>query len=217
MSFDFRESTALFGGSFHPPHLGHEQAVQGLFQNPGVRKVLILPSYGTPLKRVVVSFEQRMEMAKLAFSHLPHVEVSDFEQKNRTQYTWQLLEKLAPQLKNPAFVIGTDQFVKLVQWAKFPEVMGMCDWIVLLRKPTTMDTLKSVIQKYVQVQVLKTTGNDHEFNTFGKKLKFVPTDAIEVSSTGLREQIAMNNWPAVEPYLNTKVKDYILRNSIYVK
>lgn len=190
MSFDFRESTALFGGSFHPPHLGHTQAVQGLFQNPGVRKVLILPSYGTPLKKVSITFDQRMEMAKLAFTLLPHVEISDFEQKNQIQYTWQLLEKLAPQLKNPAFVIGTDQFIKLDQWAKFPEVMGMCDWIVLLRKPTTLDTLKPVIQKWVQEQVLKTTEHDHEFIAMGKKLKFVPTDAIEVSSTRLREK-----WP----------------------
>ena len=99
MSFDFRDSTALFGGSFHPPHLGHTQAIECLFKNPGVMKIIVLPSYGTPLKKVAVSFDQRMEMAKLAFSSIPSVKVSDFEQKHQTQYTWQLLEKFSPQIK----------------------------------------------------------------------------------------------------------------------
>lgn len=217
MSFDFRESTALFGGSFHPPHLGHTQAITGLFKNPGVMKIVILPSYGTPLKKVNVSFEQRMEMAKLAFSTIPSIKISDFELSHQTQYTWQLLEQFSPQTKNPVFVIGTDQFQKLDQWSKFPEVLGMSDWIVLLRKPNSLDSVKPMIQKLVQDQVLKSTGNEHEFVAMGKKLKFVSTDAIEVSSTWLREKIAMNDWESVKEYIAPNVKEYILRNNIYGK
>ena len=217
MSFDFTDSTALFGGSFHPPHLGHTQAIEGLFKNPGVAKTVILPSYGTPLKKVAVSFEQRMEMARLAFSEIPGVKVSDFEIKHQIQYTWQLLEKFSSQVKNPAFVIGTDQFQKLNQWAKFPEVLGMCDWIVLLRKPTTLDNLKPLIHNFVQEHVLRPSGNEDEFTTKGKKLKFVETNAINVSSTWLREQIALDHWASIENMIAPKVKEYILRNNIYGK
>ncbi len=217
MSFDFRESTALFGGTFHPPHLGHTQAIAGLLKDPGVKKVIVLPSFGTPLKKVAVSFENRLEMAKLAFAGIDAVKISDFEYKHQTQFTWQLFEQFAPQVKNPVFVIGTDQFKKLDQWSKFPEVLGMCDWIVLLRKPTSMDSVEPVIQKYVQEQVLKPTSNDHEFMAKGKRMKFVSTDAVEVSSTWLREQIAMNQWDTVNRFIAPEVKEYILRNKIYGK
>lgn len=217
MSFDFHDGTALFGGSFHPPHLGHTQAIQGLLKNPGVKNVLILPSYGTPLKKVSVSPVQRMEMAKLAFADLPCTTISDFEFKNKIQFTWQLLSGLSNQIKKPIFVIGTDQFVKLDQWMNFPEVLGMCDWIVLLRKPTTLESLNKTIHNYVQMQVLKPSGDDREFITMGKRLKFVETDAIEVSSTLLREQIALGNWEQTKTHLAPAVKDYILRNQIYGK
>ncbi len=217
MSFDFRESTALFGGSFHPPHLGHSQAIEGLLKDPGVNKIIILPSYGTPLKKVAVSAEQRMEMAKLAFSNIASTSISDFELTNKIQYTWQLLSQFSSQVKNPAFVIGTDQFQKLDQWMNFPEVLGMCDWIVLLRKPTTLASMKSMIQKLTQEQVLKPTSNDHEFLTMGKRLKFIHTDAPEVSSTSLREKMALGEWESIENQISPTVKEYILRNNIYGK
>jgi len=215
MSFDFHEATALFGGSFHPPHLAHQQAIQGLLKNPGVKRIVLLPSYGTPLKKVPVSFDQRMEMTKLAFAHTPSVEISDFEKQNQTEFTWQVLEKISGKIPNPVFVIGADQFQKLDQWAHFPQVLGMCDWIILLRKPHTLSTLSPKIRKFVQEHILTPTSNEYEFMTFGKKLIFVTTDAPEVSSTWLREQIALNKWSEVQDFIAPPVKDYILRNKLY--
>jgi len=215
MSFDFRKTTAVFGGSFNPPHLGHAQAIQGLLKNPGVERVLVMPSYGTPLKKVSVTFEQRMEMAQVAFQSIHPVEVSDFERTHRTQFTWQLLEQLGPQIGDLAFVIGTDQFAKLDQWAKFPEVMGMCDWIILLRKPTTLDSVQPLLAKYAAQGLLKSTGNRDEYTVLGKRLKLVETDAIEASSTLIRERMALNQAEQVTHLLAPEVKDYLVRNGIY--
>lgn len=215
MSFDFRKTTAVFGGSFNPPHLGHAQAIQGLLKNPGVERVLVMPSYGTPLKKVSVTFEQRMEMAQVAFQSIHAVEVSGFERTHRTQFTWQLLEQLVPQIGDLAFVIGTDQFAKLEQWAKFPEVMGMCDWIILLRKPTTLDSVQPLLAKYASQGLLKSTGNRDEYTVLGKRLKLVETDAIEASSTLIRERMALNQAEQVTHLLAPEVKDYLVRNGIY--
>jgi nicotinate-nucleotide adenylyltransferase len=217
MSFDFRESTALFGGSFHPPHLGHTQAALGLLSNPGVKKVMVLPSFGTPLKKVTTSFNQRLEMAQLAFEDFDHVEVSDFENEHQTQFTWQLLEKLAPQLKNPVFVIGTDQLEKIDHWAKFPEFLKLCDWIILIRKPSTLESIHPVLKRLTEQQILKPTTNRDEFTVFGNKLKIVPTDAIEVSSSWIREKLAMHEWESVKNLIAPNVRDYIVRNKIYGK
>lgn len=215
MSFDFRKTTAVFGGSFNPPHLGHAQAIQGLLKNPGVNKVLVMPSYGTPLKKVSVTFEQRMAMAKLAFASISQAEVSNFEQTHRTQFTWQLLEQLGTTTGDLAFVIGTDQLAKLDQWAKFPEVLGMCDWIILLRKPTTLDSIQPLIAKYASAGLLKSTGNRDEYTVMGKRLKLVETDAIEASSTLIRERMALNQAEQVHHLLAPEVREFIVRNGIY--
>ena len=76
------ECTALFGGRFDPPHLGHEEALAGLFESPGVARVLVIPSGNPPHKPVTASNEARLEMARAAFlkSNLPGpVEVHPLE------------------------------------------------------------------------------------------------------------------------------------------
>src|SRR3954447_18077682 len=61
------EVTAVFGGRFDPPHLGHREAVRGLFERPGVSRVVILPSASPPHKPTWASAENRAEMASLNF------------------------------------------------------------------------------------------------------------------------------------------------------
>src|ERR1044072_1797188 len=59
--------TAVFGGRFDPPHLGHREAVRGLFEHPGVKRVLIVPSASPPHKPTWATAEQRAGMAGLNF------------------------------------------------------------------------------------------------------------------------------------------------------
>src|SRR4051812_37133027 len=66
----WNEITAVFGGRFDPPHVGHREAVKGLFRSPGVKEVIILPSGNSPHKPSIGTISQRAEMAKLAFSSL---------------------------------------------------------------------------------------------------------------------------------------------------
>ncbi|HUP55886.1 MAG TPA: adenylyltransferase/cytidyltransferase family protein, partial [Bdellovibrionota bacterium] len=67
---NWREVTAIFGGTFDPPHLGHREAVAGLFRNPGVREVWVMPAASPPHKPAIATAEQRLELARLAFG--PH-------------------------------------------------------------------------------------------------------------------------------------------------
>src|SRR3954447_542478 len=79
------EVTAVFGGRFDPPHLGHREAVRGLFEYPGVRRVLIIPSASPPHKPTFAAAEDRVQMAQLNFkstatdSYPPEVEVNLLE------------------------------------------------------------------------------------------------------------------------------------------
>jgi nicotinic acid mononucleotide adenylyltransferase len=120
-------------------------------------------------------------------------------------------------IERPVFVIGSDQFQNLDHWSKFPYFLKFCDWIVLLRRPSTMDSIHPMIQKLVQTQVLSSTSNQFEFLALGKKLKFISTDAMEVSSTWVREKLSLGDWESLKNVIPSKIQEYILRNKIYGK
>jgi nicotinate-nucleotide adenylyltransferase len=64
---NWHEVTAVFGGTFDPPHLGHREAIAGLFKNPGVSRALVIPSFIPPQKPQAVGSDHRVAMAKLCF------------------------------------------------------------------------------------------------------------------------------------------------------
>ncbi len=214
MSFDFRHHTAVFGGTFNPPHVGHVEAVKGLFKNPGVAETLIVPSFGTPQKTSDTSFSSRFEMTRLAF---PDLTVSRVEEELKTQYTWQLLEVLSHNASRLAFVIGTDQFTQIESWANFSNLMSMCDWIVLIRKPHQLDDFSATLKKYCGDGWLQATTNSHEFviKNGNRQLLCVETEAADLSSTEIRKSFALGKIKEVSELLPKNVFEFIERNHLY--
>jgi nicotinate-nucleotide adenylyltransferase len=221
--FTFHEHTALFGGSFNPPHLGHVQAVKGLKEMPKVKRILVLPAHQPSLKEVPISFEHRLAMTKLAMSEMmandDSIEISDLERAEKFQYTWQVLAHLSSKIEKRVFVIGTDQFENLDRWNRYPEVMGMSDWIVLIRKPKRLEELRSTIQKYLLDGWLIPTSIDNQFRIKHsgqeRKICFVETKAVEISSTEIRQKLVTGKREEALPLLAPSVLDYIERNKLY--
>ena len=218
MSVSFTNHLVLFGGSFNPPHIGHAEAAQGLLKNPGVGKLIVLPTYGNAQKPGVPSFHHRYEMAKLNF---PDFEVLNFEQTHQTTSTFQLLScvQLLAGERPVAFIIGTDQLQNLKQWINFPNFMSLCDWIVLVRKPITLDVCADSIRSLEAAGILKSTRDPLEFevraNSKVRFLRFVETNATQISSTQIRETLALGKKSDLAPYLKKDVLEYIERNSLY--
>jgi nicotinate-nucleotide adenylyltransferase len=215
MSTSFQHHLALFGGSFNPPHQGHAIAIEGLRENPGVKGTLVIPSYGTPLKRVAVSFEDRLEMARLAFSHL--AEVSDIEGREKISCTWQLLERFQGLHGKVAFVIGTDQFSSLRAWVRFPWVLTLADWIVLLRKPDGMDAVRQALSGFLAENLIAPTADPLEWRVTGshRVIRFAETRAPLASGTSIREWLESGNKGAAVNLLPKSVLEYIERKHLY--
>jgi nicotinate-nucleotide adenylyltransferase len=229
MSVDFKSHTAILGGSFNPPHVGHVQAARDLLKDHGVKEVLVVPSYGTPLKAVTIDFHSRFQMAELAFRNFEsvnQVRVSDVEQKAKHQFTWQLLEGLSHTHAKLAFVVGTDQLIHFEKWDRFPEVLGMCDWMILKRKPSR-DLSGSLVEKEISAALnnfvsqgwLRSTSNPNEFeirmNGKQKTLLLVETTAPNVSSTEIRAAFAQGRNADVKSLLPKEVYEFIERNKLY--
>lgn len=65
----------IFGGAFNPVHNEHVNIVKYLLTLEGVDTVILLPSVNPPHKECSTSFEQRIDMLKIATSDLercPH-------------------------------------------------------------------------------------------------------------------------------------------------
>jgi nicotinate-nucleotide adenylyltransferase len=211
----WNEITAVFGGRFDPPHLGHREAVRGLFKFPAVKQVLILPSGSAPHKPALANATQRTEMAKLALSDLPFdclpAEIEfDLRELDRARlnptvptYSFETIQQLRAIYPKLAFVIGADQLVALPTWHRFPELLTLCHWIVLERKPQGSQLARQTLQEWEASGLVKAQG-PNSWETTRKPeftIQIVPTEAKDVSSTQIREAIARTGEPPADSIL----------------
>lgn len=73
----------LFGGSFDPVHNGHLKIAESFLKSKVIDRLLILPAPNPPHKpgQVQASFEQRVEMLRLAFGESGDILISDIEKR----------------------------------------------------------------------------------------------------------------------------------------
>jgi nicotinate-nucleotide adenylyltransferase len=226
--------TALFGGTFDPPHVGHRLAVDGLFKDPGVRAVRILTSPAPPHKPTNAPVEARLEMARLCFvessSAWPGrgpVSIDMTEHKRAASlpagspiYSFDTLSELKRDLPQLAFVIGTDQLEKFHTWHRFPDILGLCHWIVLERKASTPSAGASAGIGRKVLSVLEGSGllsvesDGYRVRKGGTFIQVFPTPAPAVSSTQIRESLARSGNPP-EGSILPEVGAYLMKHRFY--
>lgn len=132
--------TAIYGGSFNPPHLGHVKAAATVWEKLEPDRFLIIPTNIPPHKDIAEgspSPEQRMELCRLAFQDIPGVELSDMEIKrdgrSYSADTVSILREKYPE-DELYLVIGSDMFLSFCQWYKFQYLLENCVLTVLSRE-----------------------------------------------------------------------------------
>ena len=140
--------SAIFGGSFDPPHLGHVEIVKKAFQELDIDKLIIMPNYLNPLKH---SFsappELRLKWLKEVFKNFNNVEVNDFEiSKNRPVYSIETINHFKPDY----FIIGSDNLKTLDKWHKIDEILKKTELVVAKRGAVD----KNLLSKYNIKKVL---------------------------------------------------------------
>lgn len=210
----------MFGGTFDPPHVGHLEAVRGLFENPGAREVWVLPASIPPQKKSLATSEQRVEMTKIVFSDTKDVKVDlrEIERGKRNpaapSYSFDTLNEICQEVSRLAFVIGNDQLRDLHSWYRFPELLGLCHWVVLARKPDGMALVYSILQEWRGSGLALPRGNDCWQLKGGSYLRAVLTEAPDVSSTSIRQQISRTG-ELPEESIPIKLINYLNIHRIY--
>jgi nicotinate-nucleotide adenylyltransferase len=119
--------TAILGGAFDPPHLGHVALGEGALGALGADRLLVLVLTAPGHKQTVLDADTRLSLARLAFGDLPDTEV----RLDDHAYTVDYLRDERPQ--NAVFVIGADQWATFEAWREPDEIKRLIPIAVAAR------------------------------------------------------------------------------------
>jgi nicotinate-nucleotide adenylyltransferase len=158
----------VFGGAFDPPHIGHLVVAQDLIEQLDLDLLLVVPSARPPHRKAVLTAEERLSLARTAFSDDPRIEVSDIElRRPGPSWTVDTLEEIR-KLWEPGellLVIGVDQYRSLDSWRDPERILELAELAVMPR--------------------------DGEFPRENPRYPFVtaPVTRVDVSSTRVRDRL----------------------------
>ncbi len=118
------KTIALFGGSFDPPHIGHEAIAKAALNFKDIQKVVVMPTYLNPFKSISHnSHEDRFKWLNEMFKDYKNIEVSRFEidQKKKVPSIVTVKHLLKKYLKI-YLIIGADNLSTLKKWHKYEEL-----------------------------------------------------------------------------------------------
>ncbi|MCK6489085.1 MAG: nicotinate-nicotinamide nucleotide adenylyltransferase [Planctomycetes bacterium] len=119
--------TAIFGGAFDPPHLGHVMCAMHARLVGGADEVWVLPSARHPYHKPLTPFVHRLELCRLAFADLPFVQVREDELANPDGYTIGLVELLRAAHPGRRWLLvgGSDTARDLPNWQRGAELAAL--------------------------------------------------------------------------------------------
>jgi len=128
----------ILGGSFDPPHLGHQILALCALALEDIDALWVIPCADHPFSKKLSTFDHRMEMCRLAFGSMDkRVKIVDIERTlPGPSYTVQTLEAIRK--KQPAasltFIMGSDVYLDLPKWREPERIAQLCQLAVFLRQ-----------------------------------------------------------------------------------
>jgi nicotinate-nucleotide adenylyltransferase len=197
----------IYGGTFDPPHIGHEYILKEFIKQINLDKVYVMPTYIPPHKQVSMSVDPltRLEMAKLAFEKISDkIIVSDLEIIRRgMSFTADTISYFVDYgEKNEVFLlVGTDMFLTLSEWRR-P--------FYIFNKSTIVHA-KREEDKFFE-EIIKEKIEDYQ-QGFNATITSLNINVIDVSSTQIRNKIKNNE--DVSDLLSREVIEFIQAKSLY--
>lgn len=137
-------NVALFGGSFDPPHIGHEAVIKAALESLEVEWLLVVPAFLNPFKsRSFAPAEKRLEWMRLLTKGMPRVNVLDFEimqgEPTPTIRTVQHIRE-SYQPEKVYLIIGADNLSSLHKWHRYQELKESVEFVVATREGVRVES-----------------------------------------------------------------------------
>ena len=195
---------AIYGGSFNPPHLGHEAAIRAVLDKIHPDELRVIPAATPPHKTLAKgspNAEERMHLAQLAFGDLPRVTVSDMElRREGKSYTADTIRALKLEVPGARLylVVGTDMLETFTEWYEFAYILRYVTLVALARDFGELEHVRACAE---------TLRRD-----FGARVRVLTAKPLPVSSTQLRMLLPMRHGTE---FLSPKVYAEIIRKRLY--
>ena len=192
----------LFGGSFNPPHKGHEHLAKVLHEALNLDEVILIPAKKPPHKSDAeyASAEDRLKMCQLMAENYDWLRTDDYEllqeRVSYSYYTIRHFKKLYPEEKF-YFLAGGDMLSSFTEWFRWQEILEMTALACIAREQDEYQKLLPYAEK------LRQNG----------EIFLVNADIFTVSSTKIRDIIRKNQNSSC--YLSEKIVKYIREKNLY--
>jgi nicotinate-nucleotide adenylyltransferase len=128
----------ILGGSFDPPHLGHQLLAVCALALEDIDELWVIPCADHPFAKKLSSFDHRIQMCRLAFSAMDkRVKIVDIERSlpgpSYTVKTLDAIRKKQPDL-SLTFIMGSDVFLDLPKWREPERLAQLSQLSVFLRQ-----------------------------------------------------------------------------------
>jgi len=149
------ESIALFGGSFDPPHLGHERLVEEALKVLEIDKLIVVPTFLNPFKSTShYTPQERLALSKALFEPFEKVLVDDYEiQEGRATSTVQTLRHFQKSYNVSYVIIGADNLENIDQWKEFEYLNSQIIWVIARRSGYAIESDKLRDFKILNIDV----------------------------------------------------------------
>ncbi|MCW8895784.1 MAG: nicotinate (nicotinamide) nucleotide adenylyltransferase [Sulfurimonas sp.] len=129
------ETIALFGGSFDPPHIGHEAIVKSLCNFKDIDKVIVMPTFLNPFKsKFYAPSSLRVKWLKKIFSDYKNVEISSYEvEQKKAVTTITTVKHLLKSYKKIYLCLGADNLALLHKWHSYDELKELVTFVIAPR------------------------------------------------------------------------------------
>lgn len=194
----------IYGGTFDPPHIGHLTAADTARQQLGLDRLIMIPAGIPPhkmLKNNSASGEDRFNMTCLAAEYIGGAEVTDMELlRGGKSYTYDTLTELRKTYPDDELYmfIGTDMLGIFEQWYRFEDIFSLCTVTVFARKEDDGEFIAAETKRLSE--------------KYGANIAIVENDAVDISSTELREMLASRTGGRFIP---DGIYEYIVKNGLY--
>lgn len=187
----------LFGGSFNPPHLGHEIVLKQIFELkliPNLDQIWLLPEYRHSFAKnaVLAPVEHRLAMTKILLNHEIKLQTCCIEKKmsgNTIEHITYLKNKFPRH--QFSFLMGSDNLAGFTLWPQWPELLKLMTFYIYPRANCPFKPLYPNMKPLTHPQQIITN----------------------ISSTMIRQRIKQGL--KVEHLLPGRINRYLILNRLY--
>ena len=194
--------SAILGGTFNPPHIGHLVMVQEALDQLALDRVVLMPVAHPPHKEAPEDpgAAVRLDLCRLAVADAERVEVSDLEiERGGASYTVDTLRALHATSPGDdlTFIVGGDMAPRLPSWREPEEVLRLATLAVAEREQVSRADIER------RLESLGAAG----------RVRFFDMPRLDISSSDVRARVATG--APIRHLVPDAVAEHIGRHGLY--